>query len=110
MKKHLKLVENQELEKVDVTEEIDETLYVDDIIEGGLTVGKAKQLKETSADVFCYGKIEIHELEDLSNNSKDQTYAKQKLSVNANETKILGLHWNKITDEIGIVFPEKDKS
>lgn len=49
-------------------------------------------------------------LEDLSNDSKCQTHEKQQVSVNANETKILGLHRNKIADKIGIRFPEKDEN
>ena len=32
------------------------------------------------------------------------------MGINANETKIVGLHWDKITDEIGVALPEKEKS
>ena len=67
-------------------------MYVNDIIERGLTVDRAKQLKDTSVDVFRHTKIEIYKwfsnqsvLENLSKESKDQMYAKQQLSVNANE-------------------------
>ena len=84
MKEHLKLVKDQQPKEEDVIEEIDDSLYIDDIMGGGMTVDKAKQLKETSVDMCSDAKIELQKwhsdesvVGDLSNKSKGQTYAKQ---------------------------------
>ena len=37
----------------------------------------------------------------------NQTYAKQQLGVKPNETKMLGMHWNKNKDVISVSVPEK---
>ena len=40
-------------------------------------------------------------------NEEDQSYAKQQLGVKADETKMLGLTWNKADDTLGVTFPRK---
>ena len=47
----------------------------------------------------------VEVLED-SDPADAQTYAKTQLGVKPNETKTLGVLWNKRTDEIVVVFPE----
>ena len=42
-----------------------------------------------------------------SNNSKEiQTYAKAQLGAERNETKILGLTWDKTADTLDVTFPK----
>ena len=39
----------------------------------------------------------------------DQTYAKQQLGVKLNETKMLGLLWNKDEDTLAVEIPSEVK-
>jgi hypothetical protein len=39
----------------------------------------------------------------------DQSYAKQKLGVKRQQTKLLGVSWNKATDKIRVTFPDTSK-
>ena len=41
-----------------------------------------------------------------SGSDNDQSYAKQQLGVKSQETKLLGVPWNKAEDKIGVLFPE----
>ena len=46
----------------------------------------------------------MNELED--NDAEDElTYAKSQLGVRRNETNILGVLWDKATDQIAVTFP-----
>ena len=45
--------------------------------------------------------------EDVDETDSEQSYAKQHLAVRPEETKLLGLHWNKISDTIAVSFPTK---
>ena len=40
-----------------------------------------------------------------SGTDTDQSYAKQQLSVKSQETKLLGVPWNKTNDKFGVAFP-----
>ena len=95
------------------------SLYVDDLISGGLTVTKARELKCEAVTIFSDGGFELHkwhsnvpELEgnprDCINDSED-TYAKQQLSVNVSGegSKLLGLKWDKVADTLAITFPQE---
>lgn len=42
---------------------------------------------------------------DSSGTDTDQSYAKQQLGVKSQETKLLGVPWNKTKDKIGVAFP-----
>ena len=43
-----------------VVEEIEKSLYVDDLISGGPTIPAARQVKETSSDIFAQGGFTLH--------------------------------------------------
>lgn len=43
-----------------VVEEIERSLYVDDLISGGPTIPAARQVKETSSDIFTQGGFTLH--------------------------------------------------
>ena len=99
--------------------EILRSLYVDDLISGGPTVTKAKELKCDAVTIFSDAGFELHkwhsnapELEenprDCINDSED-TYAKQQLSANVSGegSKLLGLKWDKVADTLAITFPQE---
>ena len=99
--------------------EILRSLYVDDLISGGPTVTKAKELKCDVVTIFSDAGFELHkwhsnvpELEenprDCINDSED-TYAKQQLSTNVSRegSKLLGLKWDKVADTLAITFPQE---
>jgi hypothetical protein len=98
----------------DEVERLRRSLYVDDILTGGKNVTEAEQRKSTAIEIMKDAKFElhkwnsnIHELDDgktaLSDN---QSYAKEQLQVLPNQSKLLGLQWNKSTDTISVEFPE----
>ena len=82
-------------------DEILRSLYVDNVISGGNNIPEVKQLKTTIIKIFGEANFKLHkwhsnmnELED--NNAEDGlTYAKSQLGVRRNETKILGVLWEK---------------
>ena len=85
--------------------EILRSLYVDDLISGGPTVSKAKELKGDAISIFSDGGFQLHkwhsnapELEldpqGLPAESED-TYAKLQLGSTSGEgSKLLGLGWD----------------
>ena len=97
-------------------EELERCLYVDDIISGGETVEQAKQRKEAATAILEDATFKLHKwasnvstLEDKGEESQvveDQTAAKQQLGVNPEESKILGMTWNKVKDTLSVLFPK----
>ena len=94
-------------------EEIQKSLYVDDIITGGETEEEVADLKKTTIAIFEEAAFKLHKwnsnkpaLEgEVEQRDGEQSYAKQKLCVNPGETKLLGLLWDKKRDEIAVTFP-----
>jgi hypothetical protein len=77
-------------------------------------VTEAEQRKSTAIEIMKDAKFELHkwnsnirELEDGKTAlSDEQSYAKEQLQVLPNQSKLLGLQWNKSTDTISVEFPE----
>ena len=96
-------------------ERLRSSLYVDDILLGSKDVMQAQLRKSTAVEIMDDAKFELHkwnsnvpELEDEhSAPSDDQSFAKQQLQVLPNQSKLLGLKWNKSTDTISVEFPER---
>ena len=73
--------------KPDVVSEIKKNLYVDDLISGGTTVSKAREMKQAATEIFADAAFELHkwhssvpELESAETDlNADQTFAKQQL-------------------------------
>ena len=72
-----------------------------------------KRLKQLINNIFGEAQFFLHkwhsnvpELEDNNNSEEIQTYAKAQLGVDRNETKILGLTWNKTADTLDVTFPK----
>ena len=95
-------------------EEIERSLYVDDIISGGDTREDVIKLKGTVKEIFGQAKFQLHKwhsnVSDLEETvepaSTTQSYAKDQLGVKPDETKLLGLPWNKVDDVISVSFPD----
>ena len=101
--------------KLDVVAEIKKSLYVDDLISGSTTVEKAKQLRDGAIKMSEDAKFTLHQWNSSEDEippnqgevqSDDSTYAKQQLGAKANESKILGLPWNKAKDILKVDCPQ----
>ena len=96
-------------------EEIQRSMYVDDMITGGSVKEEVLNLKKTAITVFEAAKFTLHkwhsnepQLESEEDTTDEQTsYAKQQLGVKQGETKMLGLSWDKDKDKLAVTFPEK---
>ena len=113
IKQHL---ENCRKAHPEILNEIEKSLYVDDLINGGPTVEAAKQVKETSTEVFAQGGFTLHkwhsnatELDAMSANQvseTQETYAKQQLGApQRGKGALLGVPWDKEKDTIEVNFP-----
>ena len=94
--------------------EIEKSLYVDDLINGGPTVGAATQVKETA--IFAQGGFTLHkwhsnapelDVDSTNQNSGTQeTYAKQQLGVpQRGKGSLLGVSWDMEKDALEVKFP-----
>ena len=111
-------LERWKRERPDDVEELERCLYVDDIISGGESVEQAKARKEAATVILEDATFKLHKwasnvsaLEDNDDESEaieDQTAAKQQLGVNPQESKILGLPWNKASDTLSVLFPNEE--
>ena len=115
LKVHLTSSKEEFPERKDVIEKIEEDLYVDDIITGGNDVNEVIELKDTMKDTFKAAGFELHKwhsnkkiLEtDLCQDTEtdsSETYAKRMLAGGGveDETTILGLSWEKVTDCLAV--------
>ena len=85
------------------------------MVSGGETVEKAKELKETSIQIFSAATFHLHkwhsnvpELEQEqvhASSSEYETFAKQQLGVRPDNTTLLGLPWDKEKDVIKVEIP-----
>ena len=100
--------------KPDVVSEIKKNLYVDDLISGGTTVSKAREMKQAATEIFADAAFELHkwhssvpELESAETDlNADQTFAKQQLGGSkGGESSMLGLKWNKLSDILSVTVP-----
>ena len=110
LKKHF---ENYQQVYAKIIEVIESDMYVDDLVTGGESLDEVKIIKEKSIELFKKGGFNLHKwnsnvpsLESKSAEGKQElTYAKQILTQDSNEIKILGLCWNKEKDNISVVKP-----
>ena len=96
--------------------EIKDDLYVDDLISGGNNFEQVASLKDIAIEIFNKAGFKLHKwhsnvstLEEKEVVIDDQTYAKQQLGVKLNETKMLGLPWNKDEDTLAVEIPSEVK-
>ena len=101
-------------------EEMKNSMYVDDMISGGNNEAEVVYLKNSAKTIFKEGGFVLHkwhsnnprlEEDDFDRNNSELSYAKQQLGSKSSETKVLGIHWNKVRDTFEIRFPlEKYKA
>ena len=98
----------------EIVSEIKKNLYVDDLISGGTTTSRAKEMKTAAKEDFADGTFELHkwhsnvpELEspETSDSGGEQTFAKQQLGVAGGGSALLGLKWDKLRDTISVAVP-----
>ena len=88
-------------------------MYVDDLVTGGESLQEVEKIKSDSIELFEKGGFKLHkwhsnepnlETNDL-NSEKELNFAKEHLGTKANETKILGLNWDKQRDKFRVEIP-----
>ena len=96
---------------------IENDRYVDDLVTGRNNLEEIKEIKQNSVQLFKKRGFNLHkwnsnvpELESENSNQSELTYAKQVLNQGGNETKILGLEWNKRNDTLSVVTPTFKKN
>lgn len=109
---HLELWQSRQPE---IVAELRKNLCVDDLLTGRNTVEEAQAKKTSMSEILLDASFKLHkwhgsetELEEKAadgRNGEEQTFAKQQFGVQNNETKLLGLPWNKRSDTISIPFP-----
>ena len=95
-------------------EEIKNNMYVNDMISGGNNEAEVVYLKNSAKKFVLhkwYSNNPRLEEGNFDRNNSELSYAKQQLGSNSSETKVLGIHWNKVRDTFEIRFPlEKCKA
>jgi hypothetical protein len=102
----------------ELVKEIRDGLYVNDLMMGGARVGEVAEKRVKAIEVFEDATFKLHkwhsnvrELEEPNDQlsaDEEPTFAKQKLGSNQNETKLLGLPWNKSDDTLSVVTSNVD--
>ena len=114
---HLELWQDREPE---IVAELRRNLYVDDLLTGGITTEEARTKKASMTEILGEAAFKLHkwnasdkELEedgDTSSVNEEQSFAKQQLRVQRNESKLLGLPWDKTSDTLTVIFPNESSS
>ena len=76
-------------------------MYVDDLVSGGNILSEVEVIKQKSIELFAKDGFKKSD----SNNNGEFTYAKPLFPNNTNNTKILGLGWNKAYDTLFVIIP-----
>ena len=110
---HINSYEEESIEK-EVGAEMLEDIFVDDLTTGGTSVDDAAMKKVIANKVFQEGGFTLHKwhsnipsLEDpvtTSDGVESESYAKDFVGMKPTESKILGVHWDKRKDELGVDF------
>ena len=93
-------------------------MYVDDLVTERESLQEVEKIKSDSLELFEKGGFKLHkwqsnepslETNDL-NSEKELNFAKEHLGTKANETKILGLNWDKQRDIFRVEIPTESQS
>ena len=92
----------------ELTENVRNDMYVDDLVSGGNTLSEVEVIKQKLIELFAKGGFNLHKwhsnislLEKSDSDNIDEiTYTKQLFPNNTSNTKILGLGWNKASDTL----------
>ena len=92
-------------------DEILRSLYVDDVISGGNNVSEVKKLKTTMIRIFGEANFKLRKCHsntkeiEVKHGEDGLTYTESQLGVKRNKTEILGVLWDKATDQIPVTLP-----
>ena len=85
--------------------ELRHSLHVDDLLTGDQTIQEGQKRKKKATEILGDATFKLHKwhsnIEQLERDGEqleshdDQSFAKQPLGVRPNETRMLGLKWNK---------------
>ena len=98
-------------------ERLRRSFYVDDLLTGGQNLQQTQERKRIAEGIMQDATFELHkwhsnepQLEDDPPHPSDEerSYAKRQLQVQPNESKLLGVKWNKDEDTIAVQFPTTD--
>ena len=110
IKEHLKTSKQRYPESAAHIKEIEESLYVDDLITSDATIEEVQKVKETAIRVFEDVKFKLHkwhsnvkELDDFTT-KPDISFEKKEL-----RTETSGVLWNKVKDIFGVNFQVPDQ-
>ena len=104
----------------DEVEHLRRSMYVDDLLSGGLTVEQAETRKNLGREILEDATFHLHkwssnvpalEAEGSQQSSEhlvEQSYAKTQLQVQPRESKLLGLKWDKQSDTLKVTFSRDD--
>ena len=106
-------LQNLETKFPETVNEVRKSLYVDDLISGGSTADKAKQLKREAVEIFNDAKFELHKWhsnkEELETDCENYegSFAKEQLNnvLKPEGIKLLGVGWDKVQDTLYVDFP-----
>ena len=102
---------------LELIRKIRDDMYVDDLVTGGESLQEVEKIKSDSIELFEKGGFKLHkwhsnetnlETNDL-NSEKELNFAKEHLGTKANETKILGLNWDKQRDTFRVEIPTENQ-
>ena len=103
-------------EHPDAVEEIQRSLYVNDLVRGEETVEQIREKKSTFTEIFSKATFTLHkwnsneqelEVEETQKSEDNLSSAKQELGVTSGECGLLELKWKKEIDEIGVAYPSE---
>ena len=109
---------SKEGEYPEEVEEIRQSIYVDDLLLSSNRPEDLEELRQKTVKIFNTAGFELHKwhsndqsLETIQKEidkfeSSGETYAKQQVGASSEETKLLGLAWNKKDDTLAINFPD----
>ena len=104
-----------ESKRPQLVEKIRKNLYVDDLMTGGATATEVKEKKIQGSEIFEDATFKLHkwhssvkELESPSNDDEEITFAKQELGDKKQQTKLLGLPWDKTEDSLSITLEQEE--
>lgn len=89
------------------------SLYVDDLISGGSTTSKAREMKIAATEIFADVAFELHkwhsnvpEVAPIETDQSADHTAKQQLGISSGgESSLLGLKWDKLRDLLSVTVP-----
>ena len=96
-----------------IVKEIQQSLYVDDLINGVTNANEGKQFKDKAIQIFSQAGFTLHKwhsnvplLEENQESTGELTYARETFGSDGRQTKLLGLLWDKAEDTLSVTMPE----